>query len=70
MTATEYAKQFENHPTYHKIAVDAFNTGMANAKPANVEKLEQDLKQAKQELKDLWDTINNPEELGELLGGL
>lgn len=70
MTATEYAKQFENYPTYHKIAVDAFNAGKKNAKPANVEKLESELKQAKQELKDLWETINNPENLVEFLGGI
>jgi len=28
MTATEYAKQFENFPTYHKIAMDAYNAGL------------------------------------------
>lgn len=70
MTAIEYAKQFDNYPTYHKIAIDAFNAGKQNAKPANVEKLERELKQAKQELKDLLDTINDPEKLGEFLGGL
>ena len=35
MTATEYAKQFENFPTYHKIAVDAFKAGLENAKTPN-----------------------------------
>ena len=31
MTAAEYAKQFENFPTYHKIAMDAFKAGLENA---------------------------------------
>ena len=44
MTATEYAKQFENFPTYHKIAIDAFKAGMENAKTPNIQKLEKDLK--------------------------
>lgn len=70
MDAIQYAKQFENYPTYHKIAIDAFKAGLENAKTPNVLKLESDLKQAKQEIKDLWDTINNPEELGNFIAGL
>lgn len=70
MTATEYAKQFENYPTYHKIAIDAFKAGMENAKMPNIQKLERDLKQAKQELKDLWNTLEDPEKCGELIAGL
>jgi S-adenosylmethionine/arginine decarboxylase-like enzyme len=70
MTATEYAKQFENYPTYHKIAVDAFNCGMKNAKKPNIEKLESDLKKTKQELKELWETLQDPEKCSELISGL
>ena len=70
MTATEYAKQFENYPTYHKIAIDAFKAGMENAKTPDIQKLERDLKQTKQELKDLWNTLEDPEKCGELLAGL
>lgn len=70
MTANEYAKQFENYPTYHKIAVDAFKAGMENAKTPDILKLERDLKQAKQELKDLWSTLEDPEKCGELIAGL
>lgn len=47
MTATEYAKKFENFPTYHKIAMDAFNAGLGNAKTPNIQKLEKDLKNLK-----------------------
>jgi len=70
MTATEYAKQFENYPTYHKIAVDAFKAGLENAKKPNIQKLEKDLKEAKKELKDLWNTLEDPEKCGELIAGL
>ena len=70
MTATEYAKQFENFPTYHKIAVDAFKAGLENAKPKDVQKLEKELKQAKQELKELWNTLEDSEKCGELIAGL
>ena len=70
MTATEYAKQFENFPTYHKIAIDAFKAGMENAKTPNIQKLEKDLKEAKKELKELWDTLQDPEKCGELIAGL
>ncbi len=70
MTALEYAKKFENYPTYHKIAIDAFKAGMENAKTPNIKKLESDLKQAKQELKELWDALRNPETCGELIAGL
>lgn len=69
MTAPEYAKQFENFPTYHKIAVDAFKAGLENAKTPNIQKLERDLKQAKQELKELWNTLEDPEKCGEFLAG-
>ena len=70
MTATEYAKRFENFPTYHKIAMDAFNAGLGNAKTPNIQKLEKDLKEAKKELKDLWNTLEDPEKCGELIAGL
>ena len=70
MTANEYAKQFENYPTYHKIAVDAFKAGMENAKTPSILKLERDLKQAKKELKELWNTLEDPEKCGELIAGL
>lgn len=70
MTAQEYAKQFENYPTYHKIAIDAFKAGMENAKPTDILKLEKELNQAKQELKDLWNTLENPDECSELIAGL
>ena len=70
MTANDYAKQFENYPTYHKIATDAFKAGMGNAKITDLLKLERDLKQAKQELKDLWSTLEDPEKCGELIAGL
>jgi predicted RNase H-like nuclease (RuvC/YqgF family) len=70
MTATEYAKQFENFPTYHKIAMDAFKAGLENAKTPNIQKLEKDLKEAKKELKHLWNTLEDPEECWKLLAGL
>jgi hypothetical protein len=70
MTASEYAKQFENFPTYHKIAVDAFKAGLENTKTPNIQKLEKDLKEAKKELKELWDTLQDPEKCGELIAGL
>ena len=70
MTAKEYAKQFENHPTYHKIAMDAFVAGIQNAKSPDIQKIERELKQTKQELKDLWDALKDPEKFGELLAGL
>lgn len=70
MTSNEYAKQFENYPTYHKIAVDAFNAGMENSKTPDILKLERELKQAKQELKDLWITLEDPEKCGELIAGI
>lgn len=70
MTAKEYAKKFENYPTFHKIAIDAFKAGMKNAKTPDILKLERDLKQAKQELKDLWSTLEDPEKCGELIAGL
>jgi restriction endonuclease len=70
MTAKEYAKKFENYPTFHKIAIDAFNEGLKNAKPTNIKKLEIDLKEAKKELKELWETLQDPEECGKLLAGL
>jgi hypothetical protein len=70
MTATEYAKQFENFPTYHKIAIDAFKAGLENAKTPNIQKLENDLKEAKKELKELWNTLEDPEKCGELIAGL
>lgn len=70
MTAKEYAKKFENYPTFHKIAIDAFNEGLKNAKSPNIKKLENDLKAAKQELKELWSTLEDPEKCGELIAGL
>ena len=70
MTATEYAKQFENYPTYHKIAMDAFKAGLENAKTPNIQKLEKELKEAKKELKDLWNTLEDPEKCSELIAGL
>jgi hypothetical protein len=70
MTAIEYAKPLENAPSYYKVAIDAFNAGMKNAKAPNIQKLEDDLKRAKKELKDLWDTLEDSEKCGELLAGL
>lgn len=70
MTATEYAKQFENYPTYHKIAVDAFKAGLENAKTPDTKKLEKELKDVKKELKDLWETLQDPEKCGEFISGL
>ena len=70
MTTTEYARQFENYPTYHKIAVDAFNAGLENAKTPNIQNLKKELKEAKKELKDLWNTLEDPEKCGELIAGL
>jgi hypothetical protein len=71
MTAKQYAdKLFGNYPTYHKIASDAYKAGIKNAKPDNVKKLEHDLKKANDELKSLWQTLEDPEKCGELLGGM
>lgn len=70
MTVDEYAKQFENYPIYHKIAVDAFKAGMENAKPPDILKLEIDLKKSKQELKELLDTLQDIKKCGELIAGL
>lgn len=70
MTATDYVKQFEGFPTFQKIARDAFNAGIENAKTPNVQKLENELKEAKKELKELWDTINDPEKFADFIAGL
>ena len=70
MTAIEYSKKWENFPTYHKISIDAFKAGMENAKTPNIQKLEKELKEAKKELSDLWKTLNDPEECGQLIAGL
>ncbi len=71
MTAKEYAdKDYRHLPTYHKIAVDAFNAGKKSAKPSDVIKLENKLKDVQKELKHLWETLENPEACGELLSGM
>lgn len=70
MTAHEYAEQFKGFPNYYTIAIKAFRAGQKNAKPLNVQKLENDLKKAKKELKELWDALEDPEKCGELIAGL
>ena len=62
MNGTEYSKKMYNgFPTYQKIAKDAFNEGLKQLIPSNEEKLEKELKKVKDELKDLWKTIDDPE---------
>lgn len=56
-------------PTYHKIAVDAFNAGFENAKQPNLKKLEKELKETKKELKELWDALKDVDRCGELIAG-
>jgi len=70
MTANEYAERYKGYATFQKIAVDAFITGKACAQPKNVQKLEAELKDAKQELKELWDILHDPDKLTELISGL
>ncbi len=71
MNAQQYAKsKYSGFPTYEKIAEDAFKAGLDSAKLKDVKALENELKQAKKELKDLWKTINDPEEFAELIAGL
>ncbi len=71
MTAKEYAdKNFRGFPTFQKIARDAFLAGAESAKQPNIAKLERELKETKAELKQLWDTLYNPESCAELIAGL
>lgn len=71
MTATDYAdSKFKGVWTFHKIAKDAFNAGIENAKPDNTKKLEAELKKTKAELKSLWDTLYDTEGCSNLLAGL
>jgi len=71
MGAKEYAKKmYGGLPTYQKIAEDAFKEGAEQAKPKDVVKLEKELKQVKEELRSLWDTLENPRALTDLLAGM
>ena len=69
-TAKEYAdKHYKGYPNYHKIATKAFKAGVESAKPAYVVNLEKELKETKQELKQLWDTLQDPDECAALIAG-
>lgn len=71
MEAKDYAdKKYKNFPTYHKIAMEAFKAGKESSKPEDVIKLKQELHKTKQELKELWKTIQDPEAFAELVAGL
>jgi ABC-type amino acid transport substrate-binding protein len=71
MNAKQYADlYFKDQPTYNKIAREAFEAGKVEATPDDIIKLKYELGRAKQELKDLWSTLKDPEECAALIAGL
>jgi len=71
MNGSQYARKlYYGFPTYEKIAKDGFNAGLHESKPSNEKKLEEELKAVKEELKSLWETIENPDKFAELLEGM
>ena len=70
MTIKDYLKQYDNAPNYKIIAERAFKAGLESAKPTDVKRLQNELKEAKKELPDLYDTLYDPEKCGEFLAGL
>lgn len=70
MTAKEYAKKYDGYPTFEKIAIDAFKAGVENSKPIDVIKLQNELSEVKKELRDLINTLQDPDKCGEFISGL
>ena len=71
MNAKQYSeKHYKGLPTYQKIAEKAFKSGVESAKPQNVKKIEDALRAKTEELKKLWETIDDPEQFAELIAGL
>lgn len=71
MSGKEYAdKHYLGYPTYQRIAQLAFIEGKKKAVPDDVVKLKEELKKAKQELAELWKTIECPGAFAELVAGL
>ena len=71
MTPKEYADfHYADFPTFRAIAAEAFKAGLENSKPVNYKMMERKLKKTKAELKSLWNTIEDPEKLCDLISGL
>ena len=72
MNAKDYAeKNYPLHPSFQKIAIDAFNAGLGESHSGKeFKKLQRERNEAVSELKHLWDTLNDPEACGELLAGI
>ena len=69
--AEKYAlEKYAAYPTYQQIAIDAFNAGFNENSQGYIERLKRENKELKAELKSLWDTLEDPEQCGELLAGM
>ncbi len=74
LTKKQLLDKYKPYPTYTQIAEEAYNLGYKKGKEINqTEKAKRDveeLNRVKAELKNLWETLEDPEKCGELLAGM
>ena len=73
-TKKELLSKYRPYPTYTEIAKESFELGFKLGKSQNqtteAKNNAIELKRVKNELKSLWETLENPEKCGELLAGM
>ena len=74
MTKKQIIAKYKPYPTYTKIATEAFDAGLKigrDEKKADKNKqMEKELKRLRSYYKNMEETLNDPEKLADLIGGL
>ena len=74
MTKKELLAKYRPYPTYTQIAIEAFEAGLKigkeDVKPNYIRKMENELKELRSYNKNMEITLNDPEKLADLIGGL
>tara|TARA_R110000764_G_scaffold239533_1_gene339167 strand:+ start:2119 stop:2343 length:225 start_codon:yes stop_codon:yes gene_type:complete len=74
MTKKQIIAKYRPYPTYTQIAKEAFDAGLKigrdEKKTDKTKQIEQELKRLRSYYKTMEETLNDPEKLADLIGGL
>ena len=74
MTKKEIIAKYKPYPTYTQIATEAFDSGLKTGreerKTDKTKQMETELKELRSYYKNMEKTLNDPEKLADLIGGL
>ena len=74
MTKKQIIAKYRPYPTYTQIGTEAFDAGLKIGRDENktdkTKQIEQELKRLRSYYKNMEETLNDPEKLADLIGGL